>query len=99
MLNNLALNGHELDLNAIEAFVHAAQERGHMRASELEELRIELELDDEALEAVRAALAEADVEVEADPETDAETTAPPELDLTPSTGGSSSSTASAATRC
>ena len=41
MLNNLALNGHELDLNAIEAFVHAAQERGHVRASELEELGLD----------------------------------------------------------
>ena len=72
MVNNLALNGHELDLNALEAFLHGAQERGLVRAAELEELRIEHELDDEALEAVRAALVEADVEIEAEPEAAAE---------------------------
>ena len=38
-----------------------------VRAAELEELHLELELDEEALDAVRAALAEADVEIEADP--------------------------------
>jgi RNA polymerase primary sigma factor len=80
MLNHLALSGHELDVNALEAFLHGAQERGHVRAAELDELRIELELDDDALEAVRASLVEADVEIEA--EADAE----PELDLTPSPG-------------
>src|SRR5215211_26460 len=85
MLNNLALNGHELDLNSVEAFVHAAQERGHVRASELDELRLELELDDDALEAVRAALGETDVEIEA------EATTEPELDLTPSAGGTTES--------
>jgi RNA polymerase primary sigma factor len=87
MLTNLALNGHELDLNSVEAFVHAAQERGHVRASELDELRLELELDDDALEAVRAALGEADVEIEAE----AEATTEPELDLTPSAGGTTES--------
>ena len=87
MLNNLALNGHELDLNSVEAFVHAAQERGHVRASEFDELRLELELDDDALEAVRAALGEADVEIEAE----AEATTEPELDLTPSAGGTTES--------
>jgi RNA polymerase primary sigma factor len=81
------LNGHELDLNSMEAFVHAAQERGHVRASELDELRLELELDDDALEAVRAALGEADVEIEAE----AEATTEPELDLTPSAGGTTES--------
>ena len=87
MLTNLALNGHELDLNSVEAFVHAAQERGHVRASELDELRLELELDDDALEAVRAALGEADVEIEAE----AEAITEPELDLTPSAGGTTES--------
>ena len=85
MLNNLALNGHELDLNAVDAFVQAAQERGHVRASELNELRLELELDDDARRALRAALAEADVEVDADVEI--ESVAQPQLDLTPSSGG------------
>jgi RNA polymerase primary sigma factor len=86
MLNNLALNGHELDVNGVDAFLQGAQERGLVRAAELEELRTELELDDEALDAVRAALAEADVEIEAD-----EAVAEPELDLRPSPGGSTES--------
>jgi RNA polymerase primary sigma factor len=89
MLNNLALNGHELDLSAVDAFVQAAQERGHVRASERNELRLELELDDDALDAVRTALAEADVEVDAD--VDVESVAQPQLDLTPSSGGSTES--------
>src|SRR5688572_7949255 len=87
MLNNLALNGHELDVNGVDAFLQGAQERGLVRAAELEELRTELELDDEALDAVRAALAEADAEIEAEPNGGAE----PELDLTPSAGGSTES--------
>jgi RNA polymerase primary sigma factor len=91
MLTNLALNGHEFDLNVVEAFVHAAQERGQVRASELDELRLELELDDDALETVRAALVEADVELEADADVDAERVAQPELDLTPSSGGTTES--------
>jgi RNA polymerase primary sigma factor len=89
MLNSLALNGHDLDLNAVEAFLHGAHERGHVRTSELDELRLELELDDDALEAVRAALAEADVEIEAD--ADAGSVAEPQLDLTPSSGGTTES--------
>jgi RNA polymerase primary sigma factor len=91
MLNNVALNGHDLDLNAVEAFLHGAQERGHVRASELDELRLELELDDDSLDAVRSALAEADVEIEADTEADAESVAGPHLDLTPSSGGTTES--------
>jgi RNA polymerase primary sigma factor len=89
MLNNLALNGHDLDLTAVDAFVHAAQERGHVRASELEELRLELELDDDTLDSVRTALAEADVEIEAD--MDVDIVAGPQLDLTPSSGGTTES--------
>jgi RNA polymerase primary sigma factor len=91
MLNNLALNGHDLDLNAVEAFLHGAQERGHVRASELDDLRLELELDDDAVDAVRAALVEADVEIEADADADAERIAEPHLDLTPSSGGTTES--------
>ena len=86
MLNNLALNGHELDLSGVEAFLQGATERGLVRAAELEELRTELELDDEALDAVRAALAEADVEIESD-----DAAAEPELDLTPAAGGTTES--------
>jgi RNA polymerase primary sigma factor len=87
MLNDLALNRHELDVNALDRFLQGAQERGVVRAAELEELRLELELHDEALDAVRAALAEADVEIEPDAEEQAE----PELDLTPSSGGTTES--------
>jgi RNA polymerase primary sigma factor len=89
MLNNLALNGHDLDLTALEAFVHAAQERGHVRASELEELRLELELDDDTLDSVRTALVDADVEIEAD--ADVDIVVAPQLDLTPSSGGTTES--------
>ena len=85
MLNNLALTGPELDLNAVEAFLHGAQERGHVRAAELDELRAELELDDDAVDAVRAALAESDVEIDADVDPE------PQLDLTPSSGGTTES--------
>ena len=67
MLNDLALNRHEFDLHALDGFLQGAQERGVVRAAELEELRLELELHDDALEAVRTALAEADVEIEAEP--------------------------------
>jgi RNA polymerase primary sigma factor len=87
MLNDLALNRHEFDLHALDGFLQGAQERGVIRAAELEELRLELELHDDALEAVRAALAEADVEIE----TDAEETPGRELDLTPSPGGTTES--------
>jgi RNA polymerase primary sigma factor len=89
MLNNLALNGHDLDLTALEAFVHAAQERGHVRVSELEALRLELELDDDALDSVRTALVDADVEIEAD--ADVDIVVAPQLDLTPSSGGTTES--------
>ena len=83
MLNDLALNRHEFDLHALDGFLQGAQERGVVRAAELEELRLELELHDDALEAVRMALAEADVEIEAE----AEAISEPELDLTPSSHG------------
>jgi RNA polymerase primary sigma factor len=88
MLSNLALNRHELDLNALDGFLQGAQERGVVRTAELEELRVELELDEDALDAVRAALGEADVEIEGDAE---EAAAQPELDLTPSSGGTTES--------
>ncbi len=77
MLTNLALNGDDLNLDALHAFVEEARERGTVKTAELEALHVEHDLDDEAGEALRAALVEADVEIEADaPE--------PELDLTPS---------------
>ena len=83
MLNSLALIGHEDDTYTIEAFVQGAQERGQVRAAELEELRLELDLDDDAVESLRAALAEAEIEIEADDTR--------ELDLTPSSGGTTES--------
>jgi RNA polymerase primary sigma factor len=60
MLNELGLESNA----ALDAFLADAQERGHVRAEELEALQLEHELDDEAVGALRAALAEADVEVE-----------------------------------
>ena len=46
-----------LELNsAITAFLHDAEERGHV-AAELEALHVEHDLDEEAVEALRAALA------------------------------------------
>ena len=60
---------------ALDAFLHDAQERGVVRANELDALHVEHELDEEALEALRAALAEADVEIEEAEERAAERTA------------------------
>ena len=86
MLTNIALERAEIDTSALTAFIEEAHERGSVRASELEALHVEHDLDDEVVEALRATLLEADVEIEADlakPE--------PELDLTPSAGGSTES--------
>ena len=67
-----------LELNpAVVAFVHEAEERGHVTAAELEAVQHEHDLDDEAVEALRAALGAAEVEVE-EPEDEVE------LDLRPS---------------
>jgi RNA polymerase primary sigma factor len=85
MLNSLALIGHEHDTYTLEAFIQGAQERGQVRAAELEELRLELDLDDDAVETLRTALAEAEVEIEADDAGERE------LDLTPSSGGTTES--------
>ena len=79
MRTNEALGTDALELNpAITAFLHDAEERGSVAAAELEALHVEHDLDEEALEALRAALAAADVEIEEsdDPEL--------ELDLRPS---------------
>ena len=70
-----------LELNtAITAFLHDAEERGHVAGAELEALRVEHDLDEDAVEALRAALAAADVEVD---ETGGDEEV--ELDLRPST--------------
>jgi RNA polymerase primary sigma factor len=82
-LTELALGSNALDTEAaLAAFLQHAQERGFVRADEIDALRQEFELDEEALVALRAALAEADVEIE-DAEHDQEAAA--DLDLTPST--------------
>jgi RNA polymerase primary sigma factor len=79
MLTELALGRDALDIDAaLAAFLQHAQERGFVRADEIDALRQEFELDDEALASLRAALEEADVEIEE------ETPAELELDLTPS---------------
>ena len=60
-----ALGTDALELNsAITAFLHDAEERGHVAAAELEALHVEHDLDEEAVEALRAALTAADVEIE-----------------------------------
>jgi RNA polymerase primary sigma factor len=77
MLTELALGRDALDTDAaLAAFLQHAQERGFVRADEIDALRQEFELDDEAVAALRAALEEADVEIEEE--------AAHELDLTPS---------------
>jgi RNA polymerase primary sigma factor len=79
MLTELALGRDALDIDAaLAAFLQHAQERGFVRADEIDALRQEFELDEEALASLRAALEEADVEIEE------ETPAELELDLTPS---------------
>jgi RNA polymerase primary sigma factor len=78
MLTELAPSNDALDTQpALVMFVHHAQEQGFVRATELEALQHELELDDEALGSLRTALEDADVEIEDEPE----------LDLTPAEGG------------
>ena len=87
MLTELALGNDALDTNAaLAAFIHDAQERGFVRTTEIDALQTEFELDEEALVALRAALEEADVEIEEDATTDE-----PELDLTPGAGGTTDS--------
>jgi RNA polymerase primary sigma factor len=82
MLTELALGRDALDTDAaVAAFLQHAQERGFVRADEIDALRQELELDEETLAALRAALDEADVEIEEAEEAEAEEAA---LDLTPS---------------
>jgi RNA polymerase primary sigma factor len=77
MLTELALGRDALDTDAALAdFLQHAQERGSVRAHELEAFHQEFELDEETLGALRTALEEADVEIEED--------TPAELDLTPS---------------
>ncbi|HEU6444319.1 MAG TPA: sigma-70 family RNA polymerase sigma factor [Gaiellaceae bacterium] len=82
MLTELALGTDALDTNeAVATFIHNAQERGSVRTAEIDALQHEFELDEEALAALRAALDEADVEIEDEPE----------LDLTPGAGGTTDS--------
>jgi RNA polymerase primary sigma factor len=79
MLTELALDNHAPDIDAaLAAFLQHAQERGFVRAEEIDALRQEFELDEETLVALRAALEEADVEIDEEEEADAG------LDLTPS---------------
>jgi RNA polymerase primary sigma factor len=87
MMTELALGSDALDTNAaLAAFIQNAQERGFVRTTEIDALQTEFELDEDALVALRAALEEADVEIEEDASTDE-----PELDLTPGVGGTTDS--------
>ncbi len=83
MPTELALGADAHDA-AMTTFLHDAHERGLVRADQLEALTHELDLDEDAVEALRAALAEADVVIEEEPDADEHA---PELDLTPSAGG------------
>src|SRR5919109_1683204 len=90
MLNELALGTDALDTNeAVTTFVQNAQERGAVRTAEIDALAHEFDLDEDALAALRAALEEADVEIEEESADD--TADEPELDLTPGTGGTTDS--------
>ncbi len=83
MLTELALGTDALDSTAaVAAFVHNAQERGFVRTTEIDALRHEFELDEEALVWLRAQLEEFDVEIDDDK---------PELDLSPGAGGTTDS--------
>ena len=65
MLNDLALGHDGRDINPqLASFLRDAQERGTVRADELEALQHELDLDDEMLDAVRVALADAEVDID-----------------------------------
>ena len=77
-----------VELNpALTAFLHDAEERGSVGTAELEVLQLEHDLDEDAVEALKAALVAADVEIEETAAEDAEAG----LDLRPSAGGSTDS--------
>src|SRR6476659_8157242 len=59
-----------IDIPAIDSFLTDAQERGRVETSELEALALELDLDEPALEEVRAALADRAIPVDAVDDTD-----------------------------
>ena len=81
MRTDEALGTDALDTTtALTAFLHDAEERGSVGTHELETLQHEHDLDDEALEALRSALAAAEVEIEEAAEDAVE------LDLRPSPG-------------
>ena len=88
-MRTIELGTDALELNpALTAFLHDAEERGLVGTAELEALQLEHDLDDDAVEALRAALAAADVEIE---ETAGADDAEAGLDLRPSAGGSTDS--------
>ena len=85
MLKNPSLGHDGLNVNeSLTTFLAEAEERGSVRADELEALVAEHELDDDAVESLRESLAAAEVEIEPAEEA-------PELDLTPSAGGTTDS--------
>jgi RNA polymerase primary sigma factor len=85
MPTDLALGADAHEAALLTAFLHDAQERGTVRADQLEALAHEHDLDEETVDGLRTALAEADVVIEEEPEHGAD--AAPELDLTPAAGG------------
>ena len=88
-MRTIELGTDALELNpALTAFLHDAEERGSVGTAELEALQLEHDLDEDAVEALRAALVAADVEIE---ETANADDAEAGLDLRPSAGGSTDS--------
>ncbi len=79
----LGADAHAHDI-ALAAFLQEAQERGTVRADQIEALALEHDLDDEAVEHLRASLTEAEVLIEDEP---ADADDGLDLDLTPSSGG------------
>jgi RNA polymerase primary sigma factor len=89
LLRTNELGTDALELNpALTAFLHDAEERGSVGTAELEALQLEHDLDEDAVEALRAVLVAAEVEIE---ETANADDAEAGLDLRPSAGGSTDS--------
>jgi RNA polymerase primary sigma factor len=55
-----------MDITPLDAFLAEAEERGHIEQAELDQLVVDHELDEEAIEGIRVALAERGVEVHED---------------------------------
>jgi RNA polymerase primary sigma factor len=75
-----------MDITPLEAFLAEAEERGHIEQTELDQFVVDHELDEDAVESLRAALAERGVEVHEEEEEVA-----PALDLEAAPSGTTDS--------